>query len=307
MTKTEAKRIAQSRLVTRSFRFKLGLTLLIALLLMCLAGWKFKGTASLVFWITAGIMFVIVMILGRRRFTSEQRSSVLWIRRFHRGTPSRNEQVFLEQVVLPWGRLISIGDASVDASATVRSSQYLLFGLVLGLIVSAVCKVIGMDIPESILNGISGGLLPIILFAKHGQISLREKDWQKTLDAALRDRSQYRSAGVVFNCPRDTELWRDVVRSLSTRVDAVILSVPERPPAVDWEVHTFRETLGPDKMIIFDSYASEYASVLKGVTKLSMPDIKVSFWLPTSIRNHRIWKAATLVVGTAIGFRSGQT
>jgi hypothetical protein len=308
MAKAEAELVAQRRITTYAFHNRLAMVVVIALLSMSLAGLRCSGTTSLVFCVGASLSFLVAGIVGLCRNRLGQRNAkVLWIRRFHRGQSSRQEQIFLEQVVGPWGRLISIGDDAVRRSANARTGLYLLCLIVpVAVLGFLICVILGIRVPQPIVSGISLCLWATTKICDHGEVDLRKHDWSKKLTSSLRDRSSYRQAGVVFRCPPDTELWRHVIHSLTPQVDAVILSVPECTPALEWEIDALKEELGTEKMIVLGDHDSQITPALGSVALLPMPNRdRISCWLPIVLRDRAIWRAATVMVGSAVEFRGG--
>lgn len=301
MVGSDAEFRAHQRFQERCGRNRIGRSGFALFVVVCLIIWKSHGVVNVVCWCVAIAMFIGGIAYGRKRNKTERLSTVLWIRRFHRLKRTRREQVFLEQIVSPWGRLISIGDPDVSSSADVRYGTTLIGLLFAGTVVGyLIAKLLHLTLSEQVLSGMVGATSAFSRRAKHGAITLRQDGWQVKLAGALGSRSMYRGAGVILNCPRNTNLWREVVSSIVTEVHAAVVSIPEWSDAVEWELLTLRAVIGAEKIVVFGPHAPEIEAVIGGARFLTSPEMKVSWWLPTYVTHRADWKKATLLIGSAI-------
>jgi hypothetical protein len=131
---------------------------------------------------------------------------------------------------------------------------------------------------------------------------LKAGDWMKKLEVVKKSRSVIAAglSGTVLNCPRDSDLWREVIVSLAPVVDAAVISVPENTPHVEWELNTLRAALGDGKIIVLTDAGNPPAVDTGMLPIIEVPkpvgwwhDYRMSYFGPA-------WKGAMTTVLRAI-------
>lgn len=236
------------------------------------------------------IPFVAYRLLTQR---TRPRAAVLWVRRFHRGSRSTAEQKFLEYTVMDWGQLITLADDSVDTDTASRMMLTWKY-----YVIAAVALAITALMTHSGVAAFVGGLIgfAVFLFArwKRARVDLGDARVKLTnIVRAMHSRRMPSSESVVLKCPRDSDLWREVIVELSKTIDAAILSPAEGSPQVDWEISTLASRLGTEKMLVLTEGDEPALSLPQTVKVLNIPT-KIPWWA------EQYWRAAAITLGSAI-------
>lgn len=148
------------------------------------------------------------------------------------------------------------------------------------------------------------GFIAIMLFSwvRKGKIGMKPENWRKKLAKLNQTRSIFASglSGVVLSCPRDSDLWREVIESLAPAADAAVISIPEHTPQTEWELEVLKAALGPGKIIVLTESGTPPIGALGGLQVIEVPkaanwwhDYRVSYFGPA-------WKKAVETVLRAI-------
>jgi hypothetical protein len=240
--------------------------------------------------------FLVAIPLAAYRLLTQRtrpRAAVLWVRRFHRGSRATAEQKFLEYTVMDWGQLITLADDSVDTDTASRMMLTWKYYIVVaaGLAITALMTHSGV---AAFVGGLIG--FGVVLFArwKHARVDLGDTRAKLTkIVRAMRSRRMPSSGSVVLKCPRDSDLWREVIVELSQTIDAAILSPAEGSPQVDWEIRTLANKLGAEKMLVLTDGGEPGLPLPQSVKVLNIPT-KIPWWA------EQYWRAAAITVGSAI-------
>jgi hypothetical protein len=264
------KRLASS-LKLRHFSMALTAALLVLFIALALVDDDAKEYILILIFLVIFAGFIPTLISLKRR-----RSVVIWVRRFHRGEQSRMEQQFLEGAVNPWGKLITLADSSIQSASGSRSAIWLM-AILVGA--EGLAAALGFLNPMVFYTGLGFAGFLVWNWVRQGKVGLKAADWTKRLDRLKKSRSVVASglSGVVLNCPRDTDLWRDVIESLAPVVDAAVISVPENTPHVEWELATLRAALGDGKIIVLTDAGNPPAVATEMLQEIVVPK-PVSWW-----------------------------
>jgi hypothetical protein len=102
------------------------------------------------------------------------------------------------------------------------------------------------------------------------------------------------SGSVVLRCPRDGDLWQQIITDLSQIVDAAIVSAGESSPYADWEIQTLVRRLGPNKIVNLIDGAYPAPPLLRTAAILTVP--AGMRWWP----GEQQWRSAAVTLGSAI-------
>ena len=240
--------------------------------------------------------FLVVIPFAAYRLWTQRtrpRAAVLWVRRFHRGSRATAEQKFLEYTVMDWGQLITLADDSVDTDTASRMMLTWKY-----YVIAATALAITALMTHSGVAAFVGGLIgfAVFLFARWKRAGVDLGDTRVKLTKivrAMRSRRMPSSQSVVLKCPRDSDLWREVIVELSQTIDAAILSPAEGSPQVDWEIRTLASRLGEEKMLVLTDGGEPGLSLPQSVKVLSIPT-KIPWWA------EQYWRSAAITVGSAI-------
>jgi hypothetical protein len=242
-----------------------------------------------------GIPFVIYRLLV---FRTQGRSVVLWVRRFHRGQQSTVEQALLEYAVTDWGQLVTIADDSVDTDAATRMMLgWKYFAVVVVVFAVALVGVAKVGV-EGFIGGIIGCLIFLRILRKRARVNFSDTvaELPNTL-ARIRARKLPISGSTVLKCPRDSDLWRQVILDLSQTIDAAVVSAAENSTNVDWEIQTLTGTLGRDKIIVLTNGTGDTQSLPPGLVGAGIIEVPPKMrWWPGA----RPWRSAAITLGSAI-------
>jgi hypothetical protein len=247
------------------------------------------------------MIWILILCVGTiPAFVSLKRrkSVVFWVRRFHRGEDSRMEQQFLEGAVNPWGKLVTLADSSIHSASATRSAIWIV-AIMGGIALLAAALLHNPFILYGFL-GYAG--VTVWAWIRKGKVGLKDDDWAKRLATVNQTRSVLAAglSGVVLNCPRDTDRWREVIQILAPVVDAAVTSVPEYTPQVEWELEILKAALGPGKIIVLVMGGVPPAVAMEGLQVIEVPK-SVSWW-----HDYRVsyfgakWKSAMETVLRAI-------
>ncbi len=240
--------------------------------------------------------FLVVIPFAAYRLWTQRtrpRAAVLWVRRFHRGSRATAEQKFLEYTVMDWGQLITLADDSVDTDTASRMMLTWKY-----YVIAATALAITSLMTHSGVTAFVGGLIGIAVFLfarwKRARVDLGDTRVKLTkIVRAMRSRRMPSSQSVVLKCPRDSDLWREVIVELSQTIDAAILSPAEGSPQVDWEIRTLASRLGEEKMLVLTDGGEPGLSLPQSVKVLNIPT-KIPWWA------EQYWRSAAITVGSAI-------
>ena len=240
--------------------------------------------------------FLLVIPFAAYRFWTQRtrpRAAVLWVRRFHRGPKATAEQKFLEYAVMDWGQLITLADDSVDTDVASRTmltwKYYVVFAAAF-----AITVLITHGGGASFVAGLVGFGVFLLFRWRRARVNLGDARVKLTkIVGAMRSRSLQSSGSVVLKCPRDSDLWRDVITELSQTVDAAILSPADSSPQVDWEIRTLGSRLGAEKMVVLIHGGEAAFPLPQSVPVLNIPT-KIPWWAEQQ------WRSAAVTVGSAI-------
>ncbi len=196
---------------------------------------------------------------------------VVWLRRFHKNEPKRLRFSMLLNRACPGFCIpITIQDSAFKTSYFSSGARlfilaplifglgsllYLLCTVTIGLLLSAV----GISDQSAFVIGSVVSLGPIISYAynvknylaRRGHAVLDAERAMATAEAVLHRAKQQKSAfsGVlILRCV--DEVWRDAVRFLLSKADAVIIDVSELTENLMWELETACENRRIDSMLI---------------------------------------------------------
>lgn len=258
--------------------------------------WGNHFVSDMTKWLLIFSPFLVAIPLVAYRYLTQRtrpRAAVLWVRRFHRGSKATAEQKFLEFAVVDWGQLITLADDSVDTD--VASRMMLTWKYYVGVAaLLAITVLITHSGTAMFVGGLAGFGVFLLGRRRRARVNLGDERVKLTkIVRAMRSRRMPSSASVVLRCPRDSDLWREVIVELSQTVDAATLSPAEGSPQVDWEVSTLANSLGAEKMIVL-TYGGEPGLPLSpSVQVLNIPT-KIPWWA------EQHWRSAAVTVGSAI-------
>jgi hypothetical protein len=239
---------------------------------------------------------VAIPVIAYRLVThrSRPRAVVLWVRRFHRGKRATVEQAFLEHAVVDWGQLITLCDTAVDTDSASRMMLTWQYCTIVAVFVGITSWIAKVDLSQ--LLGLLAGFI-CFLGLRYKKVRVNLAGDTCNLDkivTGMHARRMPDAGSVVLRCPRDGDLWRQVIMDLSETVDAAIVSVAESSPYVDWEIQTLASRLGPDKMIILIDGAYPIPPLLKAAGIVNVP-AKMRWW-----PSEQQWRSAAISLGSAI-------
>jgi hypothetical protein len=186
------------------------------------------------------------------------------------------EQQFLEGAVNPWGRLVTLADSNIRSASGSRSVIWLAAIMTSGGVLAAA---LGRLNSVNLYFLLAFGGFVAWNWIGRGKVGLKPEDWTKKLATLKKSRSVIAAglSGVVLNCPPDTDLWRDVIQSLATVVNAAIISVPENTLQLERELATLRASLGPSKIIVLNSGDPALPVAMEPLQTIQVPK-PVSWW-----------------------------
>lgn len=273
----------------------IALSVIVVIALLSLAYWRLNCVACAA-WVR--VIFGVLLLIGMMVHHSSmiRRHKVLWIRRFHRGSQSHCEQSFLESVVAPTGRLITLADSDLQNWAGARLSRFLFITIAIFSAACLVGKAFGLGVSKEALIGLFIGVGTGGRLVDGGQIKLTKANWEKQLHSLLHKKSlEMYLGGAVLTCPQNSEIWREVIESLAPSVEAVIISATECTPQIEWEVRTLRTALSARKMVIFETGGDlSRLPIFEGMSILDVPGKVPRF------PRGETWKSAAAIIGAAI-------
>jgi hypothetical protein len=258
--------------------------------------WTSQSVSGVTKFLLIGAPFLAAIPLVAYRYSTQRtrpRAAVLWVRRFHRGSKATAEQKFLESAVMDWGQLITLADDSVDTDAASRMmftwKYYVVIAVALTIVV-----LITRSGATMLVGGIAGFGIALFIRWKQARVNLGDARAQLTkVLGTMRSRRMPSSGSVVLRCPRDGDLWREVILELSQTIDAAILSPAESSAQVDWEIKTLASSLGVEKMIVLTGADEPSFPLPQAVRVLSVP-ARIPWWAEQQ------WRSAAVTVGSAI-------
>jgi hypothetical protein len=258
--------------------------------------WASQSVSDMAKFLLVGSPFLVAIPMVAYRYVTQRtrpRAAVLWVRRFHRGSKATAEQKFLEYAVMDWGQLITLADDSVDTDVASRMMLTWKYYVVLtaGFAIMALITRSGTTM---LVGGLAGCGIALFIRWKQARVNLGDARAQLTkILGTMRLQRMPRSESVVLKCPRDGDLWRDVILELSQTIDAAILSPADGSPQVDWEIRTLASGLGAEKMIVLIDAGQPNFPLPQSVRVLNVPT-KMSWWAEPQSRS------AAVIVGSAI-------
>ena len=258
--------------------------------------WGNHFVSDMTKWLLIFSPFLIAIPLVAYRYLTQRtrpRAAVLWVRRFHRGSKATAEQKFLEFAVVDWGQLITLADDCVDTDVASRMMLTWKYYVVVAALL-AITVVITHSGTAMFVGGLAGFGVFLLGRRRRARVNLGDERVKLTkIVRAMRSRRMPSSASVVLRCPRDSDLWREVIVELSQTIDAAILSPAEGSPQVDWEVRTLANSLGAEKMIVL-TYGGEPGLPLSPSVRVLNIPTKIPWWA------EQHWRSAAVTVGSAI-------
>jgi len=237
------------------------------------------------------VVAVVWFLLYRRRLATQgPRAVVLWVRRFHRGAQARREQGFLESAAGPWGHVITLSDSSIqEDTATEGMGTWIA---ILNLVLFAASLFVRVDSSAHPLDTTAQR-------RKKARVEMNEATFRSRLAgtvAKIRSGKFLGFGTVVFSCPREGELWREVIRDMATQADAVIIGGDERSAQVEWEIQTLSESLGPKQFLMLARGCEGPATpILPGASFLAIPEKIRLFPHGQQVRNASVLIGATVL------------
>ena len=193
---------------------------------------------------------------------------------------------------------VTLADDSVDTDTATRmmanSKYFAVVVLVAGFTTIAVANV-GL---KAFVGMVAGLAIFLQRWSKQARVNLSGKDTElPRIVAGIRARKLPSTGSVVLRCPRDSDLWRQIVLDLSQTVDAAVVSAAEDSPNVDWEIRTLSSRLGPHKIIVLLDEANGTHLVPPQLATAGIIHVPANMrWWP----GLRPWRSAEITLGSAI-------